>query len=213
MANGSDKGTAAEACEMLATLYAVLQRQSENHSTFSFLLPDNAQKELKTKVLNLLRQAIELDPSRERSWDMLTALLAEQTKSEEVIAVARKRVERQDTARNRLLLAKALVIHKQFDEATSQLRAGLKCEPRDPDCCRGLAAMLLKRDDAKSLKEAGEQLDTVKEPTAGTNDKARRMNYLLMPGLSTALNARPDPAKAMFKQILQHDNGNASAAR
>ncbi len=198
LTKSKDKDASAVACEMLAVTLLFLQSWDEDHGGGShspFRKDKDIGEKTISKILDYLRRAVELDPSRERAWEMLTPLLVEQAKYEEAAVVARKRIARKDNAHNRFFLAKVYAEQKQFDKAAEQLRIGLKQEPEDLDCRLGLIAMLLKRDDSAARKEAGEQLGEVKVRKSDDKSKSRQVSYSLLRGIHAALSGSARPSE------------------
>ncbi|HEY7311488.1 MAG TPA: hypothetical protein VH643_19150 [Gemmataceae bacterium] len=171
------------------------------------------EKDATSKILNHLSRAVVLDPSRDRAWDMLTLLLAEKKKIDEAITLARRRIEIKDNAHNRFLLAKAYADRKQFDKVAEELRAGIKDDPKDMNCRLGLIAVLLKLDDAESLKQAGEQLDAVEARIEQEKSKERERSYFLLRGIHDALSDGSERANKLFRQILKQHKGDTTAAQ
>ncbi len=205
-----DKSVAAAAAEGLVYVLMITKKPEDMQTAIRNLFAPEKKDESRQKIVEYLRLAVRLDPSRERAWDMLTALLAEKGEMEEAAAVARKRLETKDNAHNRLLLAKVYADQGQFAKAAEQLRAGLKSEPKDLDCRLGLAAALLKREDASSLQMAGDELDRDEAQVKADKSRGYQTSYLLLRGLHAALDDRPAPAKKYLKQVLQLDKGNTT---
>lgn len=223
-----DKTKAAVASEILALWLIEIQELGEHKRA---ALPiSSTKRQASVRVLEHLRRAVQLDPSRERAWDSLTALLAKDQKIAEAIAVTRERIAIKDNARNRFFLAKAYAESDQFDKAAEALRAGLKSDPTDLNCLLGLIALALKRGNAESLQEAGEQLDAIavsckvegSKQHGSTSapgfiekqqSKQRLQDYLLLRGIHSALMDRPDQAKAAFQQVLKMKKGEPTATR
>lgn len=207
-----DKARATVACEMLADVRMLLDLWSKGEHTFSVLFPQKEEKEKKiASILGYLRRAVELDPSRERAWELLVALLVEQGEYGEAADAARKRLEARDNAHNRFVMAKVYAKQNQIDRAADQLRVGLRRDPKDLNCSLGLSAILLKRDDAKSLKEAGDLLDAAESRIRDEKNTSHQANYRLLRGIHAALCDRSEQANELFKQVLRQEKGVIAA--
>ncbi|HEY7425286.1 MAG TPA: hypothetical protein VH682_13725 [Gemmataceae bacterium] len=227
LTKGPDKGTAAAASEILADLLMVIKRMDEDRDgpplpTMGGMAggyldapSSSSLKEDKTaKVRQHLHRAVQLDPSRDRAWDMLTMLLAEEEKNDEAINVARKRIVVKDNAHNRFLLAKVYADGDRFYNAAEELRAGLEDDSKDLKCRLGLIAALLKRDNAESLKEASEQIAAVAPQMKEEKSEQRQRNYLLLRGIHAALSDRPGRAKECLQEVLHQSSiGDTTAAK
>lgn len=74
------------------------------------------------------RRAVALDPTREQSWDMLLGGLAQSGTPDELVGVCETRLKHKDSARNHLLLSKALALQEKWSRATEQANAAVKLE-------------------------------------------------------------------------------------
>lgn len=210
LAEDSDKTTAAAASEMLADVLMLMKSAKDD---LRLSLPFITEMDGKSaKIVQLLHRAIDLDPSREHSWDALTGLLMKEKKNAEVLAVALDRIKLKDNAHNRFLVAKIYAKGDQFEKAAEQLRAGLQQDANDLDCQLGLIAVLLKRTDAPALHEAAEHIDALAPRMKKEKSKQRGLNYLLLRGIHAGLNDRVGIAKECFGQILHQQNKNGKPA-
>ncbi|HTU16940.1 MAG TPA: hypothetical protein VMG10_02660 [Gemmataceae bacterium] len=211
LAKHPDKAAAAAASEILAEGLMTIKTVGED---INYSGPISSKKRDATeKILEYLRRAVQLDPSRERAWDLLTGMLAMEDKTGEAIATACKRLAVQDNAHNRFFLAKAYADGNQFDKAALALYAGLKSDPKDLNCLLGLIAVALRRDDGQSLQEAGEQLEAIASRIKEEKGKQHGRDYLLLRGIHSALTDRPGRAKAAFQRVLQIKKGEPRATR
>lgn len=208
----SDKGTAAAALEILAIWLMGTKDLSESLGV-SWPIYSKKAEATKAMALEHLRRAVRLDPSRERAWDMLTAMLAIDNQIDEAIAVARRRIDFKDNAHNRFLLAKVYTDGNQFDKAAEELRSGLKDDPKDLNCRLGLLALALKGETAQSLQEAGEQLKDLFPRIKEEKNKRVWLDYYVLAGICAALNDRPEWAKDTFQRLLQQNRGEPMVTR
>ncbi len=162
------------------------------------------------KALASLRRAVALDPAREQSWDMLTGLLAgEPGTSGELLSVCEARVKKKDSARNRIMLAKACAESKQLDKAEAQVRAALKQEPRDFTANLALAALLLKQKDDGALAQAARRLDMLDQ--IQERDGQQTLDLILTRSIHLALMDDVEAARKVLRQVLATDKDNEEA--
>jgi tetratricopeptide (TPR) repeat protein len=158
-----------------------------------------------------LRRALALNPGRELAWEMLIAGLGLADKHKECLEACLARLKHKDSARHRLLAARALADLREFDQAEEQVRLGLKQDPRDVSCNLGLAAMLLKRIDVKALEQAGRQLDVVEKLLQDSDAEYLRADYLVTRGLFIALSGDLRTAREILEGALKNDGANKRA--
>lgn len=157
------------------------------------------------------RRAVQLDPTREFSWDTLTLLLYAFGRIAEAVPLCEQRIRIKDNAHNRLSLAYGYFQQREYDKAAEQLRSGLKSDNNNLDCRFGLIAVLLQSEDAEALKQAAEQLDALAARLKKVKKKSRTAQYQLLRGLHAALSDRREWAKELFQGILRQDTDNRSA--
>lgn len=207
----SDQFTAAAASELLAEQLVMIECVGESKNV---LWPFSAKDRQTTeKIQGYLRRAVQLDPSRQRGWELLIALLETENKNDDAIAAACEWIAIQDNAHNRLILAKTYAYAKRFDEAGEALRAGLRIDPKDLNCLLGQIALELRRGDAQSLQEAGEQLAAIAPQITEEKSEQHERDYLLLNGIHFALTDHPDRARAAFRRVLQMKKGEPTATR
>ena len=147
------------------------------------------------------KRVVALDPASETSWDMLLGtMLSLKVSPEELVTVCQSRLNHKSSARNRLLLAKGLVLAGKWNEAAVQAEAAGRLEPDNILSPMLIAAIALKHSDqtnflsvaAANLARADELLDKISE----ANEQKQRTCEL---GLNTiifcVLNHRPDTAR------------------
>ena len=94
------------------------------------------------------------------------------------------------------------------------MHAGLKAEPADILCKLGLAALLLKREDAAALTQAGTILDHIGQQLKEGKTKDRwQKDYLYTSGLEAGLHGQPDKARQLLKQLLALDKNQQTALK
>ena len=115
-----------------------------------------------------LRRAVSIEPTHDQSWDMLIGSLLKSASPEEITALCESRLKFKDSARNHLLLSKALERQEKWGAAGAEAEAALK---REPDNLTAnlvahliLAALALKQSaDPDYLSKASEQFISVEE--------------------------------------------------
>jgi internalin A len=209
----SDEKIAADASENLAWILMFIHKPQEDMREDGPPIFEAAYKKAIPKIIECLRRTVRLDPTCERAWDFLTFLLAEKASNEEALDVAKRRLKSKDNAHNRFLLAKLFADNKQFDFAEEQLRIGLNKDQDDLNCRLGLAAILLRREDAKALKSAEERLDKLEPLLKNNKSKEITNHYGLLRGIAAALNDNREGAKKKFNEIIQIDSENVTAKK
>ena len=213
MTKHPDKATVAAASEALAIWQIGIRIIENGMGAFRPSSSKEENEKARTLLRENLRRTVRLDPSRERAWDSLIVMLEAEEKTDEAITVARQRLEFKDNVRNRLFLAKVYVNSDHLDKAEEELRAALKIDPKDLNCLLGLIALRLKRNDAQSLKETDEQLESVWPRVREQKDSKLERDFFLLRGIHSALIDRPDWAKKAFQQVLQMFRGETTATR
>ncbi len=99
-------------------------------------------------------RAVELDPTRDVAWDMLTAIAASGRDKDSYVRVCEKRISVHATARAYYLLGKAYAGVGQIDSAETAMRTGAKLAPQDYNTAMGVAVLLLKRADTPEVLTA-----------------------------------------------------------
>jgi tetratricopeptide (TPR) repeat protein len=105
------------------------------------------------------RRAVAMDPTREQSWDMWLGSIKNSASPEELVAVCELRLKEKDSARNRLLLARAFQQYeKKWDKSAEQAQAAIKLEPDNLVAHLELMALALKQSaDTNFMSKASEQ--------------------------------------------------------
>lgn len=178
-----DKHKAAEAAEVLGSLQILL-------------FQDDAAAEKSA------RRSIELDPSCETAWDILVACLLHSKAYQDAAAVCQQRLKRNDSPRNRSLLAKTYEHLKQLDKAEEVVRAGLKREPHDFMLRVALADLLMICGGEESLSQAGQILDKLREEkNSASGPVDRRVYYMFAHGIFFGLIDAKQNSRAYLKAV------------
>jgi tetratricopeptide (TPR) repeat protein len=103
------------------------------------------------------REAAAEDPTLDSAWDILLGTSFDSDSPEEFVALCESRLKQQDSVRNHLFLAEALLRQQKPDKADAQAHAALKIEPNDLEAYILLAAVELKRSENPQFMEAAER--------------------------------------------------------
>ncbi len=118
-------------------------------------------KDPQSAAVNFQR-AILLDPSRERSWDLLLLSLQADHADIPFRAVCEARLKFNDTARNHLLLARACVAQEKWNEAQAQSQLAADADTNNATAPLFQVALALKRDLAPDdLSQIQDQLNDI----------------------------------------------------
>ena len=158
-----------------------------------------------------LRRAVELDPSRQQAWESLVALLLDSDRTQELLSLCESRLKHQDTARNRLLLAKALERLKHHDRLLAQTQAALERYPEDLNLMMARAAALMQTGNDDDLQPASRLLAKAQRLAQKAPDREELENLLFLQGLLWGMTGRKDDARAVFNKLLELDNDNTEA--
>lgn len=159
-----------------------------------------------------LRRAVTLDPSRDPAWDKLTLLEFEAERYQALVALSQERLKHQDSARNRLILARAFKTLNQLDKAEEQIRSALKLAPEDFAANLSLAALLLKRrDDAAVLREVQVHLLKASDALEKNPDPEQQDQFLVMAAIHFGLQGDVAGARRLLQSVLASDGSNRSA--
>jgi tetratricopeptide (TPR) repeat protein len=89
-----------------------------------------------------MRRAVELDPSREQAWDGLCVYAITTQNWLELVRVCEERVKKRDTARNRVLLAKAYEKAGQLSKGLDSAERALALDNKNVPAQLAVAALL-----------------------------------------------------------------------
>ena len=145
-------------------------------------------------------RAVALDPTREQSWDLLL-VTAGADSLEETVAVCEARLKQKDSARNHLLLARALEPQKKWDKVGEHAEAALKLDTNNIVAHLELLALAIKQSaDTNFMTKAYDQFDRTQatyEKLPDNNEKQTRWRELtLNVAILYGLENTPDYHKA-----------------
>lgn len=162
--------------------------------------------------LSSLRRAVALDPDNDRASETLTFALAATREYGELLQVARQRLERYDSPRNRLLVAKALEKNQQFDTMLIEAEHLQARYPDNPLANLTLAAALLKADGSPTARARALQYLGRASRRAGNNPPPELARELFFQrGLWFALEGQVEQARTQFRAMLELAPGDPDA--
>lgn len=163
-------------------------------------------------VTDTLKQAVALDPTRVQGWELMALILSEGERYGELATLIEARLQRDNTARNHLLLARAYDRLNRQQDVQAQVQAALRLEPNDPTANLAGAALLLRADD---LPDANQQLERVaKLLTAhGKPSRNQMLDYVLFHGVLLALDGQTEAARQQLESVLASDAQNEGAQK
>jgi tetratricopeptide (TPR) repeat protein len=200
--------------EVLKTNYARLQKIARGRDANAAAAAEDTQAVLALTAFRdqkqaeaHFRRAIEVAPKHDPAWDLLTGLLAAQGRSQECVDLCLQRLKHTDNAHNRFLAAKAYELAKDYGKVEEQIRAGLKLDATDSYCTLGLAALLLRKGDATSVRAAGTYLDRLEKE----GDSKLRSDLRVARSVHTALSGEPRKARDMLDDLLKFEKDHRKA--
>ncbi|HZQ48452.1 MAG TPA: hypothetical protein VFC07_15655, partial [Verrucomicrobiae bacterium] len=163
-----------------------------------------------------LGRALALDPSRDQAWETIAATIAQSRHYDELLSTCEERVKQKDSARSRILLAKAYEKLKQWNECEQQIRLALKLDPDDFTANLALADLLLKHSrDTSALAEANGWLARAEyllnKMTARQRTQLRLVDLTLARGIYYALTDEVETARRWVKAVIDQDKENKFA--
>lgn len=164
-----------------------------------------------------MRRAVALDPSREQSWDVLAATLAQSGRYDELLETCEDQLKYNETARTHLMLAKARERLRQWDACEDEVRLALGDDPADASANLAMGALLLKRshDDPDALSQADDWLlrseAALREIPPAQRDRQQVIDLTLTRGIYFALTDEVDTARKWVQTVIDRDKDNALA--
>lgn len=157
-----------------------------------------------------LLKASNLRPLNARSLDLLTLAYLNNDRMDALVTLYRKRIETEDSARSRFILAKALFKQGKRDAAELQLKAGREIDPSDFACSAGMAAIQLQKGDFQNpMGFLAPFARSVADETLGPDDRAV---WFLLSGIQQGLSGQPDRAKQLLDAGQKIDPTNPAFA-
>ncbi len=159
------------------------------------------------------RRAVLLDPKREQSWDLLTGFLLQPEKYDELRNVCEERVHQKESARNRVLLAKAYERLNQLTRAEQNVQLALKLDANDFTANLCQAALVLKRNSDSSLGSAYRYLAKAEQVLKKENRdiEQRYLQLALISSIYYGLGGETEKARQLLRGVLESDKNNQDA--
>ncbi len=159
-----------------------------------------------------LRRVLVSDPERESAWEALVLLLVTSNRFETLAAACESRLERRESARDHLLLAKAYSAVGDNAKVLTALEPARRRHPEDFNINLASAAALLRgAGDDTTLAQAA-QLISRAEKAAGNQATAEQTaNLLFLRGMFLALIDRSELARSHLERVLELDPGREEA--
>jgi len=160
------------------------------------------------------RRAVTLDPKREQSWDLLVGFLLAPEKQEELKNVCEERVHQKDSARNRVLLAKAYERLNQLGKAEQQIQLALRLDPNDftANLC-GAVLVMKRKSDGSGLGAAFRYLSKAEQVLKKENRdlEQRYLQLALISSIYYGLGGETERARELLRGVLESDKNNQDA--
>lgn len=150
-----------------------------------------------------LRQAIALDASSPKAWELLTGLLVQEEQFSELVTLYRQRILRDNSATNHLMLAKFLEKAGEEAQVAEQVRAAQQLAPKNSLVLLASAIVALKRDDKAALPEAGKLLQRAQNAMHQDADTSDRAQLAYVRAIYLGLTNRAAEAKALLKPLAE----------
>jgi tetratricopeptide (TPR) repeat protein len=159
------------------------------------------------------RRAVLLDPRREQAWDLLTGFLLQPEKYDELRNICEERVRQKESARNRILLAKAYERLNQLTRAEQNVQLALKLDGNDFTANLCQAALVMKRNSDSSLGAAYRYLSKAEQVLKKENRdmEQRYLQLALISSIYYALGGETEKARQLLRGVLESDKNNQDA--
>jgi tetratricopeptide (TPR) repeat protein len=159
-----------------------------------------------------LRRAVQIDPGRDQAWNNLIFLLATSKRPADLLTVCNDWLEHRESARARLLVAKALEQLDRWDQVVETTERLCRRYPDNLDANLALAAALVHTVEGDAALPRIVQLLSKSEKLLGNAPTHDQIKCLLFTrGLVFALAGVPERAREEFRQILEISKGDPEA--
>ena len=157
------------------------------------------------KLVPGLRRAVALDPACEQSWEMLLAALLESASPDELTSCCEARLKRKDSARNHLILAKALNRQDLYDRAEQQARKALAHDANYASAGMMMIVLEIKKGSDPAI--IADMFDKVGRQIVGLTDEeekqVRAREFILNLAIVSGLSNKIPEAKACLDKVLK----------
>ncbi len=147
------------------------------------------------------REALRVEPMRERSWDLLVLAVANDGTPLELVDTCEERAAFLPNARSSVMLVKSY--DRQGDATRAELNALIASGlyPHDFHVNLALAAVLLKREDvAMHLWRAGDALTKAEKQMTANSSRQGELDFTVLKGIYLGLSDQPEQAKALLER-------------
>lgn len=163
-------------------------------------------------AIDTLRRAVALDPTLGQGWEILAGMLVSDNRFYELATLIQSRLQRQDTARNHLLLAKVYDKMNRPQDVETQVRAALEREPDDLTANLARIALLLRAGDTAQAEEPLARTAKRLAPAAKPS-RQQTLDYGLLRGIFLALSDESAAARQQLQTVLTSDPKNQAAQK
>lgn len=165
------------------------------------------------------RRAVELDPSRESSWQMLMGCLVTSDKADndELIKVCKAHLERSNNTTNRMYLVRAYYNANQFQNAEEELKTILETAPDDYKANFSYAVLILRRSHKLSEFIAVEApmrraLEAIKREAKSQAEAREPLTELMLTqAIYNGMTERMEEARQLVDAVIEADKENERA--
>ncbi len=159
-----------------------------------------------------VRRAVELNPDNEQAWDMLIGFALQTEAPEKFLELCERRLQHKKSARNHLIVAKALNVQKRFPEAEQQARASLKLDQNYAPASLMLAALAIRQDlPAAATAFLLQTRKAIDQLTDEDEANQRKREAFLNLAIVFALQDEPMKAREILESLLQRDETDQTA--
>jgi tetratricopeptide (TPR) repeat protein len=159
-----------------------------------------------------VRRAVELNPGNEQAWDMLIGFTLQTEAPEKFLEVCERRLQHKKSARNHLIVAKALNVQKRFQEAEEQARASLKLDENYAPASLMLAALAIRQNlHGAATAFLLQARKAIEQLTDDDEANQRKREAFLNLAIVFALQDEPMKAREILESLLQRDETDQTA--
>jgi hypothetical protein len=167
---------------------------------------DDAEKEL--------RRAAEAGAADEAAWNRLVALLIRGGRFEDLESLGKRGLEREDSARARLALAKACEGLGRLDEAGRHVKEALQRQPDDLLANLAAAVLALREGDGAAARAAvGEPMRKAQAALTRVRSREGWLEFHVVVALHLSLSGKEDAALEVLELVLARDPRHEEARR
>jgi tetratricopeptide (TPR) repeat protein len=158
-----------------------------------------------------LRRTVDSGAAVDPVWNRLVAMLIRAKRFDDLQSLARATLEREDSARARLALAKALEGLDRVEEAWTLVKEAFARQPDDPYAIMASAVLAMKKEDEDAAVR--EKLQKAQAAVAKTRSREASNEFLVVMALHMSLTGNEDAALQVLETVLALDPGHEEAKR